>query len=81
MERRTYWRGGPFKSMNGLYYCPATTYSPTHFRAQYNGPEDECPFPTLAAAARSARGNTRLHYAVHLCAVLGIRCTGRSRTV
>src|SRR5438876_7149615 len=25
-------------SMIGLYFMPATTYSPTHFRAQYNRP-------------------------------------------
>ena len=25
-------------SLNGLYLMPATTYSPTHFRVQYNRP-------------------------------------------
>src|SRR5229473_6208096 len=25
-------------SLNGLYFMPATTYSPTHFRVQYNRP-------------------------------------------
>ena len=25
-------------SMIGLYFMPATTYSPTHFRVQYNRP-------------------------------------------
>ena len=41
---------------------------------------DECPFPTLAAAPRSAHGSTRLQCAVRLYAMLGIRCTRRNRT-
>src|SRR5579862_2132655 len=42
---------------------------------------DECPLPTLIGAPRPAHGCTRSQYAVHLCAILGIRCTERSRTV
>jgi hypothetical protein len=41
---------------------------------------DECPLPTLTDAPRSAHGGTRLQYAVRLCAILGIRCSGRNRT-
>jgi len=41
---------------------------------------DECPFPTLADAPRPAHGYTRLQCPVRLCAILGMRCTDRSRT-
>src|ERR1700722_19022096 len=63
---------------------PATTYSPHTLSLQWrmrSSNLDECPCPTLTGAPRSAHGCTRSQYAVHLCAVLGIRCTGRSRTV
>ena len=54
--------------------CPLTDDKPSTRKL------DECPFPTLAAAPRSAHGSTRLQCPVHLCAMLGIRCAGRNRT-
>ena len=43
---------------------------------------DECPLPTLTNAYEASTRSYTVHkYTVGLCAIRGIRCTGRNRTV